>query len=425
MTSTLERHYLSNIQAINGVSGVPHTYEYVLERFVVKGGPIPGYREKIAACQSATTFMSGKKFQFRPVSAFATWQSGPNVYYETGTLNSVSLTIANLLQENPSGSFDAEAMSRASQDFVEKYKKRSQHLQGLVALGEVGKTLHGLLNPARALRDALPRLINSYRGNIAKLTSHTRGVRHRNPGTNDRASTALRAFTDTWLEWQFGMVPTISDLEGAARALADLAEDPRKNAPHIRVNGAGGTEDTLKAGSSAVSWSGGYGTYGTFDWDVIQTTSARMSGGIKSTSSSYPTVASSVGLTLNDFLPSIWELIPFSWLSDYFANIGDVINVWSHQNIHLNWWQRTLQRQREVRVYNSVPDSPQTKLSTITGSSTVTDFTRSVPPLGEFIVVPDLSWTIPGLATKQALNMVAVGNSYRELIGDGRRRLRI
>jgi hypothetical protein len=32
-------------------------------------------------------------------------------------------------------------------------------------------------------------------------------------------------------------------------------------------------------------------------------------------------------LTPKDFLPTAWDLLPFSFIADYFANIGDIINA--------------------------------------------------------------------------------------------------
>jgi hypothetical protein len=51
---------------------------------------------------------------------------------------------------------------------------------------------------------------------------------------------------------------------------------------------------------------------------------------------------SSAGLGPGDILPTIYELIPYSFVVDYFTNLGDVISAWSHQAIRPDWAQRTV-----------------------------------------------------------------------------------
>jgi hypothetical protein len=48
-----------------------------------------------------------------------------------------------------------------------------------------------------------------------------------------------------------------------------------------------------------------------------------------------------IGFDLSSWAPTLWELIPYSFLIDYFSNIGDVIRGWSQMGVRLAWCNRT------------------------------------------------------------------------------------
>jgi hypothetical protein len=56
-----------------------------------------------------------------------------------------------------------------------------------------------------------------------------------------------------------------------------------------------------------------------------------------------------LGFDPSSFLPTVWELIPYSFLIDYFTNIGDVIEGWSQLGINLAWCNRTTKKSLVVK----------------------------------------------------------------------------
>jgi hypothetical protein len=49
-----------------------------------------------------------------------------------------------------------------------------------------------------------------------------------------------------------------------------------------------------------------------------------------------------------DWAPTAWDLIPYSWMVDYFVNIGDIISALSFPTSQLAWGCRTIRTEKVV-----------------------------------------------------------------------------
>jgi len=59
--------------------------------------------------------------------------------------------------------------------------------------------------------------------------------------------------------------------------------------------------------------------------------------------------ASKFGFTPDNFVPDLYEIIPLSWVIDYFTNLGDVINAYSTLSRSIAWMSLTTSRTRFVQ----------------------------------------------------------------------------
>jgi hypothetical protein len=136
-----------------------------------------------------------------------------------------------------------------------------------------------------------------------------------------------------------------------------------------------------------------------------------------------PSLAEFTGVSLTNFAPTAWELIPYSFLVDYFSNIGNVIDTASLGTVYLSWGVRT---ERQFFEYTSSAFDLYYPLNTDSherfihksvnasgGRSYQQNFFRS--PVGSVEVgILDLTFKIPGIdESRKWLNIGALAAKRR------------
>lgn len=126
-----------------------------------------------------------------------------------------------------------------------------------------------------------------------------------------------------WLELQMGWKPLLSDIDNAAKAIADYVV--RKPPDLCRVNGKGGRQSKSKTVIPATSqWYAGETIIE--DENLCQI--------ILYYTFNDRTIAEAKKFGLTTVLPTIWELVPFSWVVDYVIGIGDYLeNLTAYQGL--------------------------------------------------------------------------------------------
>jgi hypothetical protein len=106
-------------------------------------------------------------------------------------------------------------------------------------------------------------------------------------------------------------------------------------------------------------------------------------------------------LTIPDFVPTAWDLLPFSWLVDMFTNVGDILRALCFIRSNLAWSVLTVHQEEQVNVgdvkLTTGPPGPtlgytiQSKTWSSGVSSTYSRKTlsRTIPTLTDFIPAPE------------------------------------
>jgi len=188
-------------------------------------------------------------------------------------------------------------------------KLKDQNVNLALAYAEKEKTAAMMLSTAKSLSGAV-RAIKK-----GDVKGACRAVRVPNKGPSRIPTPKGADVPKRWLELQYGWKPLLSDVHGSARALADLVtSDPTST--RITVKGYAKSKELAFESIT-----------GNFEYSIF--TKYFKSCGVRL--DYYPSSAqglmqaSALGLT-NPF-DLAWELIPFSFMVDWFIPIGDVLNV--------------------------------------------------------------------------------------------------
>lgn len=214
-------------------------------------------------------------------------------------------------------SYSPEANELALGDFFKNAAGKLSPLKGGVVLGEIRETLKMLKRPASALRDGFTRYNNVVRHRISRV----RGPRR------EKLRIVKDIITGTYLEFTFGWKPLLGDIEDAAKAYRALM----KKSEVVHVQGLGMAKHALPGEQlHIVNHVGNFIDF-VEDTKCVRSTNVKYVGAVDLKKSGYQDEASAEvirlsGFNLNEFLPTLWELLPHSFIVDYFSNIGDILN---------------------------------------------------------------------------------------------------
>lgn len=364
------------------------------------GVSLPYYRQIIRNGGNATTEASGERRVVQPATVQARYSTTSIVWPNKVKLDQ-KIYGSFVFSHHPSGAITlsfAKADAEARIKFLEKYRSTRQKFSSGTFLGELRETLHMIRRPASAIRNGL----NAYHSDVKK---RLRGVR-----TTSKKNSVVGS---TWLEYQFGWLPLVHDISDAY----DLLKNGVREMTIISSSFHDTAMDRLESSTSFVS---GGGCQYRYNVGSKSTASVRYLGAVSAESFSPPGLADAWGFRLQDVLPTIWELIPYSFLVDYFTNIGEIVAAASEGKVTLAWGCKTSRFQQVNKIVGAKPIlQPNTATATFEGacspfvfSSSYTSFTRN-RIAAVSVGVSDINFDIPGMSSKKWLNIAALASLRR------------
>lgn len=328
-------------------------YEQVtVERMEVVGDDIeienklPGWRQRVAKGLQATTAYTGwtRELTYVPgwidldrwcpsAGKWAFWQMEGDLFQaHTIVWNEPSL---------PSTLMDPLTSDVALSRAVADARSKQNHFRGGNFLAELRDTIRGLRNPVKGFRG----LLDTYHRNAKRRVKQAVGkrpipvsqsdFRRLERDKPDVARAAQRALSDSWLEANFGWAPLLSDAVDAYHALRRLSA----RTPLSRFYGA---HSVMSAPSYASNTRALDGYTLRFTVRTYTESFVKYYGAVKlRVDEPVGTAMEEFGVRARDFLPAVWEAIPYSFLIDYFSNIGEIIEAVSFPKSDLAWMART------------------------------------------------------------------------------------
>lgn len=290
---------------------------------------------------------------------------------------------------------EQRALEAARTEFAKKVDQVMTQFSGGTFLAELRETLHMIRNPAKKLRYGVGLYLDAIQKNGKRLKRQPFRARE-------------KWLSDTWLEYSFGWAPLLNDLDDARQYLQRrqdvLAREVRT------VKGVAG-RNALRAEANQ-NWVAGNATV-TCRERRVDNYVATLRGGVLCSALGRDLISqSALGLSARSFVPTLWEVIPWSFLIDYFTNIGDVITAWSNRNVDLAWGCQTLYRERKAdfidqRGTNSLVKVVEAKLIPSSQIMKSTYFSRSA---FENSPVPSFNFELPGFGVK-FINIAALAGA--------------
>lgn len=306
------------------------------------GAALPNWKSLVCRAEDATTDFSASyrnveieraycvaKFQV-PVAGLPT----PATSFTEGVFLTGSFV-------SPDASVQSLADQRARIIFYKKLQNSQQQLAGGTALAEAREALSMMRSPFKTLRN----LVATYPSRAKKLakkakrfpTATSQEMRRLN---QESVSQALR---ESYLEESFGWGPLVSDIKSGAEALAEIITgEPRVKlilgkAKSESSNAYGVQEGVVFDASSRAIY---------YDYDLSDKTEVlRVYRGLLQidvfAGSNVYAAARSLGLLPSDFVATIYEVMPWSFLIDYFATVGVVINAAVTSTASIKWYNTT------------------------------------------------------------------------------------
>lgn len=292
------------------------------------------------------------------------------------------------------GPMSAQSENQAKSILVGRANSMIHSLQGGTVLGELAETIHSIRRPAQGLRQ----LFSDYGNDLRK------GRRFRN--RKDKR----KYLRNLWLEYALSMRPLIMDTKGAGEALARIVNGSNPVTP-LRSFGRDKLTLTMSTGNELSNGPlrAAYGIKIEDRWFSVGWAALREQCGAGT--------LDILGLSFDQFLPTVWELIPYSFVIDYFSNVGLTVAAGAFDTGRFQYWGMSSRATRRIWSYVYADNTDKTDPAYISSSVSpgetaleVTQFAR----LPGVSLVPNLTVYLPKYGTQFA-NVAALIDSFKRI----------
>lgn len=231
-----------------------------------------------------------------------------------------------------------QAWQLAVGDFIKNAREVQHQFNAGAFLAELRETIGFLISPIQSVRRQSDRYYRRISGRAL---------------WRENQVSKLRKLSDYWLSYRFGVKPLLSDIDDAMHELADKVVG---RPPTLPVRGKGKWDTattTVTEGANLSIWRYRRELTNFVKTDVV------LRGRVRIDMPTQIIFPPSLVRVFEDFVPSLWEAVPWSWAVDYFTNVGDILSALTYLESNLlwaNWTKRTVAERWEDVKYHHDPD---------------------------------------------------------------------
>lgn len=310
----------------------------------------PQWKDQIRLGQNASTNMDGIRVESSiedlPIIDVS-WTYTPTWYspYNVKRATAYGTPVPNLLSDDlVKGISSTTAYNEAASLFHLKANSALRSLQSGVTAGEWPETLRLIKRRGRSIFDGSM----DYASDVSKQIR-----KNKSGGTREqRARNLVSSVSDLWLEYAFGWAPLVNDIDDAIDYFNNESRALRKKVRAIY-------SDSWPSGPRFLAYIGGSHAAIKYYWQGYKTHSVQLVGSV-SLGGQNSLKFKKLGLHPSDWLPTIYELVPYSFLVDYFTNLNGIVAAFGNLSLNLDWCTMTERRKYETRYTNSSPSYTST-----------------------------------------------------------------
>lgn len=248
----------------------------------------------------------------------------------------------------PGGSSSVtKAVSMASSKFYNKSAGIIKALEGGELIGETHKTAKAIIGKTNQMVGLLTQWKgrwNSFRSSFHGFASDSKrqsARRKRLDRFSNREATfrKVMAFaSDNYLEWKFGVDPLVKDVHA-------LSQDLKEDFTEVETFKSNGSATEQGPNMSSISFGplGGL-VSASANTISIQTCQVQYKAAIVLRRYGVGGLAERLGLSPSNFLPTYYNLLPWSWLLDYVTNVGDIVQAIAFDPARIAWCNTTVRK---------------------------------------------------------------------------------
>lgn len=232
--------------------------------------------------------------------------------------------------------------NRCIRKFLDRASAIQSSIEGGQDFGELKETLESILHPLNSLK----------KGMVSYLTTLRK---RRRRGIQPKVLKKILA--DTYLEFRFGWQPLADDV---AHLIAD-ASRTRFDSYKIKASAS----DIFQADSGIAYFSPGYlPDHIGAPYLTTHKYSVHMKGAVRSLArNGVIGLDQAFQLTPKDWLPTAWDLLPYSWIADYFTNVGDQLQGLAFVDASLVWGSRSVLQESKTVIKDWLYSPPKLGIS--------------------------------------------------------------